>query len=406
VGIALRFAQVLSSLIILPVLTRSLGIEQFGVWGVATSLVWIAGMLDLGVGSALVTLLPVSLLSRGRSDPRDIVGAAVAFTLGLCLLALVCSLAAVSILAGKMAPAFAVAGVAIAVNIPLSLSGRLWLALQKGYVANLWELAQTCVTTLLLVLGAWSSWPVWGLVACVYGVMVAVNGASLAHALLRHPELRPVRSPSPGVRQEVFAQSRGMLGASVAGTAGWAFDNALAFLLLGPAAAAWMNIALRLCTTAFGFINVIALSFWPAFAEAAHTNHGWVRRSLVRGGAIVTGLALAGSLVLAALGGPPLRWWLGRSIGVDSAMLWIVGAWVTTAAAFQVPFVFLLAVSRQRAPVVAMTVAALGGLALKILLADRFGAAGILAANPAFNLLVVFPVCLWAAWSWLRVAPK
>lgn len=404
-GIAQRGAQVLSALIVYPVLTRDLGVEQFGIWGAATSLTWIVWTLDLGVGNALMTLIPRSLTGRAASQVTDIVASALAFTLGLSLIILAGGAASLAILTGRLDPSFTVAGAALVINIPLGLSGRLWLALQKGHVGSAWEFVQTCVTAVLLVAGARAGWTVWELVACVYGVMVAANGASLIHLFIRHPELRPRRAPPLKTCRGLLAEGGSMLGVSLVSTAGWALDNALTLFLLGPAASAWMTVALRLCTTAFGFISVISTSLWPAFAEAAHVDHAWVKRGLWRGGALLTGLSLAGSLALVSAGEPLLRWWLGRDLGVSAPMLWTVGAWVTAAAAIQAPQLLLLAVSQPRVPLIALTVATVGGFVLKVLLAPHFGPAGILAVNPAFNLLVVLPVCLWAARAWLD-APK
>ena len=72
-GVLQRLAQLAASLIILPLVLHRLGEAGFGVWGAATSLSWAAVMLDLGLGGALVTLLPAA--RHKGEDMRDYVTA-------------------------------------------------------------------------------------------------------------------------------------------------------------------------------------------------------------------------------------------------------------------------------------------------------------------------------------------
>jgi O-antigen/teichoic acid export membrane protein len=57
VGIFQRLVQVGSTLVIIPLLLRVLGPAKFGMWGAAASLAWLSGLVDIGTGTALVTLV-------------------------------------------------------------------------------------------------------------------------------------------------------------------------------------------------------------------------------------------------------------------------------------------------------------------------------------------------------------
>ncbi|MDE2240381.1 MAG: hypothetical protein KGJ73_10725 [Rhodospirillales bacterium] len=65
-----RFAQLLSSIITLPVVLHSVGVAGFSVWGAATSLAWLSGLLALGLGGALVTLIPRGLATGQTTENR------------------------------------------------------------------------------------------------------------------------------------------------------------------------------------------------------------------------------------------------------------------------------------------------------------------------------------------------
>jgi O-antigen/teichoic acid export membrane protein len=278
----------------------------------------------------------------------------------------------------------------------------LWLALQKGYVASGWELAQTIVTLALLVFGALAHWEVSALTACVYGAMLAANGGAFAHLMVRHPELRPRGRVADAPFLRLASTGGPMLGVNIAAAGAFVFDNTLALIWLGAAASAQIAIALRIFTTAYGFISVIAQSLWPAFAEAAATEDWpWMRRTLRRGSLVAGALAGAGSLALAGVGGPVLRWWLGRDLGLDGAMLWMIGGWVLASALTQVPQVLLMAVSRAKSSLAVLTIAATAGLALKYFAALRFGVIGILGVNAALTLTLVWPAYLWLTRRWL-----
>jgi hypothetical protein len=74
-GLAQRGIQPITTLITLPSVLHALGVAEFGIWGAATSLAWLSGMLDLGLGSALVTLIPRSIAgiapgAKGQTEPK------------------------------------------------------------------------------------------------------------------------------------------------------------------------------------------------------------------------------------------------------------------------------------------------------------------------------------------------
>ena len=85
-GVAQRLLQLFTGLITLPLVLHALGVAGFGVWGAATSLAWAAGMLDLGLGGALVTLVPQAI--AGNGDLRAIVTASLLTGAGLGILLL------------------------------------------------------------------------------------------------------------------------------------------------------------------------------------------------------------------------------------------------------------------------------------------------------------------------------
>jgi O-antigen/teichoic acid export membrane protein len=192
VGIFQRCVQIGSTLVLMPLLLRVLGPAKFGVWGAAASLAWLSGLVDIGTGTALLTLVARSS-ARDRADQarRHVTGAlSIGSGLG-CLMCLAALLALTAAGGREWVGPYLIAAIGLAINVPLSASNNVWMALQKGYVSAFWELVQTLLTTAALISAASRTTDVRVFVAVVYLGLVAANVGSLLHLFMRHPELRP-----------------------------------------------------------------------------------------------------------------------------------------------------------------------------------------------------------------------
>jgi O-antigen/teichoic acid export membrane protein len=187
VGVFQRLVQVGSTLVLIPLLLRVLGPAKFGVWGAAASLAWLSGLVDIGTGTALVTLVArSSALDRADQARRHIAGA-LGIGSGLaalmCLAAFVATILVVTInsTAQGSAGPYLIAAIGLALNLPLNAGNNVWMALQKGYVSGFWELVQTLLTTAGLVAAAALTKDLRVYVAVVYMGLVVANLGSLIH---------------------------------------------------------------------------------------------------------------------------------------------------------------------------------------------------------------------------------
>jgi len=261
-----RLVQVGSTLVLMPLLLRVLGPAKFGVWGAAASLAWLSGLVDMGTGTALVTLVArSSAFDRAQQARRHIAGA-LGMGSGLAgLMLLATFVATIMATAQSSAGPYLIAAIGLALNLPLNAANNVWMALQKGYVSGFWELVQTLLTTAGLLAAAALTTDLRVFVAVVYLGLVLANLGSLIHLFWRHPELRPEGLlVAWSAMKEVAGQ--GVLYFLLALTGGLSFmlDNVLALGLLGPEASARMTIALRICITAVGALAVMSQPLWPA----------------------------------------------------------------------------------------------------------------------------------------------
>lgn len=397
-----RIAQIVATLILVPRLLAVLGIQDFGIWGSATSLVWISGLVDIGVGIALVTLVARARAAGRPAEARDHLASALATGSAIALLTL--SVCAIIYFASGRNPALLpmlIAVVGLALNAPLNSANNTWMALQKGYISSLWELVQTVLGLSLTLFAATFSRNVCLFIAIMYAALVLSNFGSLTHLLLVHPELRPSSHFNLRDTRQVFSEGFLLVAVNITGGLSFLFDNILALQLLGPEAAARMTIALRICMSGLGLLQVASQPLWPAFVEAAHhRDRHWIRNTLVRSISTLTALTLAGGAILVAFGPQLLKIWLHSSLGIGRPLLFAVSAWIVAQAIVRVPLLVLNGLSIIRFQVVVISIATAVALAIKLTFASAINVSGFLWTTTLAVLCFTTPLLFWRLASW------
>lgn len=396
-----RIAQLISALITLPLALHVLGVAGFGVWAAATSLAWLSGMLDLGLGSALITLVPKAMSSGRREEAQGHVAAAL---LGSCAVAaIIIGLGGLFFAIHVTTAPFVIAMIFLTINVPLSIARNIWFGLQKGYIAAFWELVQTVLTLGVLIIAALCGGGVSTLTAAVYSGMVAANAASLICLLFSHREILPThwRVNVKSLRA-VFSPGILFFVLSIAGFSSYAFDNVLALVWLGPAASAQIGVAMRLCTTAIGLLGVVTQPLWPAFVEAtAMDDRAWEWRTLRDGTLAVAILSSIGAALIVLFGQQALRLWLHADFDIPPLLLWVMASWIAAMAIPNVIGLLLNAVSILRFRIAVAIVTTALSLCLKCFLYRHFGVAGIMAATPIAVVLIAWPSLSFRARHWI-----
>jgi len=403
IGIFQRLVQVGSTLVIMPLLLHMLGAAKFGIWGAVASLAWLSGIVDIGTGTALMTLVARSSGVERFDQARRHVAGALGIGSGLAGLALlaVSGVSLISGVQGQLGP-YLIAVVGLALNSPLSSANNIWIALQKGYVSSSWELVQTLLTSGGLIWASRFTADVRVYVAVVYIGLVLANLGSLVHLFLQHSELRPEGIlVSWNAMREMASQGVLYFVLAVTGGLSYLLDNVLALSLLGPEASARMTIAIRICFTAIGALGVMSMPLWPAFAEAAERgDRKWIRRTLIRGTAFLVGITVAGSSLLLIFGERLLRLWLHTNLGIGEGLLWAISGWVLAQSLVRVPVLLLNGLAILRYQIVVVAIATSLALGLKFVLAPYFGVSGILWSTTSVVSLIVIPASVWRIWRW------
>jgi len=145
-GTVLYLVNVAVAFLLSPVLIRALGNRDYGLWEMVTSVIGYMGLLDLGIGPALVRFVSLADAKNDRDDLQQTVSTAFAFFLvigGVALASLAGLGGAPQLVAGRetgaiahLGAVFLLLGVNAGLLFPLQVFIATLMGLQRHYLIN------------------------------------------------------------------------------------------------------------------------------------------------------------------------------------------------------------------------------------------------------------------------------
>ena len=408
--------QVVGGLLLVTLAWRTLGADGFGLWSAITAFGPIVALGDLGVGSALISVVASAM---GRDDSlaaRRVVATAIVVSMTGALLLTALLVVACALLDWQAwfnlppttpyAPALGVvvyAGCRLLL-LPLGMVAKLRTGLQENFVNNAWDAAGVCLSVGLFYIASRSGagLPVL-LLASGAGPVLAACGNWLGlvgRNVIPRPRDLDISELRPLLRLGVlfFALNLSMLLSNAA-------DNLMAVRLLGTAATAELAVANKIFTVGQAVLNVALIPLWPAFAEAIARRDGrWIRRALQFSLAASCGAGTVLSAGFLLCANPAVALWLGPEATLSAGILWANAAWLVLQANGIVLAMFMNGAGVVRFQIVSALCFGLLAFGLKLLLASPFGAAGIVWATVVAYVATVLPFYLWFIRRWLARA--
>lgn len=400
-GIVSFVVSVGLAFVMTPVIVRGLGNEWYGIWELAIGLVGYFGVLELGVGPALVAYVANAVARNDDHELNRILNT------GLCTLlaagvmgALV--FAGLSLFADKvipvknaqdvaLAPLMIVFGLVLSSSLlRLALSGFL-LGLQAHSIVNALQMVLSILQAIVIyfILSSHAAFPLLKM-ACV------VLAGSLMQALCMAITIRLLRRSSRfavsyfsratmrdllhyGLKSTIIRASEGLLrrlvGFSIAHTAG---VGKIVFFVMPN----------RLIEYAQSFVAEAALPLTPYYANIAGGNDrraivdAWLETTRVYQVAVF-GLA-AGTL---ALGTPFITVWIGPDIAERSRWVFLILATCLFSPAIGCNGGRLLMSVAKHGPLATFaSIHALVCFGLSLLLGSRFGVEGVAASMTVYSV--------------------
>ena len=403
-----RVVTALLSLVTVPLIVSSLGVERFGALSLVLSLPGLGGFLDAGLGAGIRT---ASAEAHARGDAQ---GEVRSFVSGLVML-----LGASMVMAVLVSPFlfwtdWAVATSVQGSNIKLGLSAAavvLMFLLSvpllaasraiEGFGAAHIVAAAGVVPSLVLLGGAYllqlnESRNVLAF-AVLSGLSGLASGVLLTVIVVRRLYRRPARFErhNSALMRSMWTTSWPMLIIGVALSASYSTDSIVVGSLLGARAVGQYSIAARLSQLLTLVIYSTAPVLWVHYVRrrteaVQETMRGVVGVSVRYAG--VTALLAAGFVLL----GPRLSmFWTSGTVDVGRSLFAAFAAWAIVLA-FQLPLaMFLNDPPGLRFQAWTTSIMAAGNLPLSVILCQRLGPSGPVWSSATCLLLFhALPMCL------------
>ena len=343
-GAAVTSLATLVGLVTTPFLLEWLGDERFGAFRALVEWTGYLTILELGLGGALLAVLPRAL-SGGAEDVANAMRHAIRAYAIVAALTLLGGLALVA-LAPWLVPVGAdlrwelrvAAGIgAVGGLLTLATPFRALLeSAQRGYVVNAWLLAQSVAIVGLTLLLAWLGWGLIGMATgTLIGSIVFAAGATVS-ACRRWPVLktRPVGDSSKW-GAALWKANWTTLVMNVCGRLAVLSDNIVIGLFLGPATVTPFFLTQRLIQVAGGQVAAIGSATWAGLADIYHSNDvELLRRRVLELSRLVIAIGGAALIAVVAYNGYFVRLWVGEASYAGDRLTILAGAVVILAGLF------------------------------------------------------------------------
>jgi O-antigen/teichoic acid export membrane protein len=390
--------------VVTPVILHHLGLVQYGLWVLSTTIVAYAPLLDLGIGDA-ITRYVAAHRARGDSAAASRFVAAgfwIYVALGILTLALTALLA--PFFAGlfhlppseraRAAPVLALAGLNVAVAFPAITNLAVLRGLQRFDLVNVVGAGSTILTGVAIVLVLQAGGDV---------VALAAIGAPM-EILSQIPMIAFIRRTAPDLRLRIGRPHRPTLRAVLSFGAAQAVargarqvrtrsDELIIGAMRPLRVLTPYSLVHRLSQPAGQLSDQLIDTLLPMAAELHASRDGTRLRELFLAGTrAALGSYLLFGISIAILAQPFLRVWAGPQYTSSGAIAPLLVAAGMFGAAMLPAENVLAGMGRLRTPVLASVAAAAVKVGLAVALTFAFGVVGVAIASVAAALLTFVPI--------------
>lgn len=404
-AVAARSLSIGTALITVPLTLHYLGTERYGMWMTMSSLVAMLAFADLGMGNGILNAISSAYGKDDFVAIREYVSSGV-FVLTAVALLIITAFASLyyvvpwyevfnvnsSQAREEAGPALAVLIACFAMAMPLGVVQRVQMGLQNGFMANLWQCANSLLALGCVILAIWIKAGLPWLVLAFAGSPLI---ASLLNSVLYFGWLQPEAAPAFKLVSSHAMRHIAHIGMlffvlQITGPIIFTSDNVVIAQLLGPHAVAAYAVPQRLFSVIPTILGIALIPLWPAYGEAAaRGDYAWVWRTLRRSFITSVGLAGLGAIVLVCAGNWVIKLWVGNVIATSMLLLVAFGIWQVVQAGGFAFSMYLNGTNGLRFQAVVSIVNAFLAVTLKIYFVPIFGTSGVVWATIISYLLCV-----------------
>lgn len=401
-----KVVSVGTALISIPLTLHYLGTERFGLWMTITSVIAMLGFADLGIGNGLMNAISEA---NGKDDIKAIrryISSAFVILSSIAVVILIIFSFAypfipwASFFNVKSSLAIQESGLAVAVfmlcfalNIPAGIVQRTQMGLQKGFVANLWQMIGSVLGLIAVLSVIHFELGLPSLVGAMAGAPVLVawfNGVLFfgkAQAEIRPNWTFVCREAMKKIAHTGFL----FLALQIAVSIAFASDNIVISRVLGAEAVTQYAIPDKLFSIIPMLLGIILMPLWPAYGEAIARGDGpWIKKVFVRSLKISITISFVLALMLVVFADDILSIWVGHQVSPPFLLLLGLGVWKIFEGWGIAVAAFLNGANIVRLQAILAILMALTAIILKILLIASSGVAGVVWGTIIAYIIVIF----------------
>lgn len=384
-----------------------LGYELYGLWATITSFFALFAFADLGLGNGLQTELSRATGKNDIETSRKLVSScyAVLCIVTIALIALLLVLYqfinwakimnAESSLAISMTGGFVLAiFLSKLIMIPISLVQRTQIAVQEGYITNIWSCAGSILSLAVVYLFSmmdlgrlemmWTS-------SFVTVVVTALN-AAVFFGIKRRDLCPSIKFVDKKVAKGLLDTGLLFFFLSILTSVSLSIDNYIVTLTVGLNETASYSIAYKFANF-IGIISVmLSTPLWAANGEAlARGDVSWVKSQTRKMTLLSLALAVMATITLLLFANPVLKW-MGKDLIVSTSVLLGMCLTQICIATTNPAFMVLNASRKVKSQLVMYGFFAVISLVLKYYLGLKYGAVAVSWVGAMSYLLIICPM--------------
>ncbi len=387
-----KSVTVLTTVVSLPLTLRYLGAERFGMWMTISSLVSVITFADLGLGNGLVSAVSHRDGQRDDDGIATLVSSAffVLLASGTAILLLFCAafrfipwahvFSVQSDLAVREAgPATFVFVTCFCFNLPLAISQRVQMALQEIWLANIWLMLGSLLGLAFVILAIHFKAGLPTLTLAMYGapVLVALASGAVEFGLRRRSLVPRWSRVSFDAFSKLFRMGATFFLLQVLTVLGLGIDNLIIVTMSGSVAVATYAVMARYAQSLL-VVNVFLQPLWPAFGEAlGRGDFAWARIALAQASKWTLIISSAIALMTFAFGRLIVRYWVGPSVVIPTALLFGIGTMIVVLCYVGVVATFMNNEGLVHKQVKIYAVTVMACLTMKVVFMRKWGISGI-----------------------------
>jgi len=334
-----------TSFLIIPLMIRYLGKEQYGIWSTLFSIVSWVVLFDIGIGNGLRNKIAESLAKDDKKEAQNYISTAY-LMIGLISISLVIIFLMVSSVVpwqnvfntvilsnNELKDAINITAVFLFVNFWLSLINQVFNGLQKTSIAVFGQFLSNAFALIsIYILYAYFESSLLKL-AFVYGLSLVMSSILLS---LWFYSKNSEFIPKIKYYSKFYVKSLASLGfqffiIQIAVVVIFTTDKILITQLFGPEYVASYDVVFKLFSAITIGYSLIAAPLLPAYSDAYNRDDlNWIRKTIKNQLKIYI-LIIIATIILYFLAGPIINLWIGEGFIVDSSLVFMMSFFVLVA---------------------------------------------------------------------------